>query len=287
MKISVGIPFFNAEKFLSYTIQSVICQTYTHWELILINDGSSDSSFEIAQQFADCDSRIRVISDGENKKLPYRLNQLIKESKGDFIVRMDADDVMHPQRLEKQLSFLEDNKKYDLVSSGLISIDSQNTVKGFRCVSQLYDDFSNLSHSYPIVHPSVMARKSWYLRNQYSENYPRAEDFELWTRAITKKDFNMAVLPDLLLYYREEGNLSIEKIINSYKDIQKIYSKYDSKSILKIDVLKLHLKILVAKFFYFTGNLQKLASRRNIKFDDVDLEYYQKLLNKVVSDKTL
>lgn len=287
MKISVGIPFFNAEKFLFYAIQSVICQTYTNWELILIDDGSRDSSFEIAQQFARCDSRIRVISDGENKKLPYRLNQLIKESKGDFIVRMDADDVMHPQRLEKQSSFLEDNKKYDLVSSGLISIDSQNTVKGFRCVSQLYDDFSNLSHSYPIVHPSVMARKSWYLRNQYSENYPRAEDYELWTRAITKKDFNMAVLPDLLLYYREEGNLSIEKIINSYKDIQKIYSKYGSKNILKIDVLKLNLKILATKFFYFTGNLQKLANRRNIKFDDVDLKYYQKLLNKVVSDKIL
>ncbi|MEB6680152.1 glycosyltransferase family 2 protein [Acinetobacter lwoffii] len=285
--ISIGIPIYNAENYLTDAVKSVLAQTYPYWELILVDDGSTDNSLKIAQDFAAKDNRIRVISDGTNKKLPARLNQIIREAKYDYIARMDADDVMHPQRLEKQFSFLEDNIKYDLVSSGLISIDSQNIVKGFRCVSQLYDNFSNPSYSYPIVHPSVMARKSWYLRNQYSEKYPRAEDFELWTRAIANKDFNMMVLSDLLLYYREEGNLSIEKIINSFKDMQKIYSKYDSKNILKIDVLKLNLKILATKFFYFTGNLQKLASRRNKKLDDVDLEYYQKLLNKIVSDKAL
>jgi len=285
--ISIGIPIYNAESYLTGAIKSVLAQTYPYWELLLVDDGSTDNSLKIAQEFAVKDNRIRVISDGLNKKLPARLNQIINEAKHDYIARMDADDVMHPQRLEKQLSFLENNKIYDLVSNGLISIDNQNEIKGFRCVSQLYYDFSQTSLSYPVVHPSVMARKSWYERNQYSLEYPRAEDFELWTRAITKNDFNMAVLPDLLLYYREEGNLSVEKIINSYKDMQKIYSKYDSKNILKIDVLKLNFKILAVKIFYLTGNLQKLASHRNQKFDDVDLEYYQKLLNQVVSDKAL
>jgi len=172
--ISIGIPIYNAEAYLADTIKSILAQTYPYWELILVNDGSTDNSLKIAQDFVAKDKRIRIISDGENKKLPYRLNQLIKESKGNFIARMDADDVMHPQRLEKQLSFLEENLKYDLVSSGLISIDSKNKVKGFRCVNQLYDNFSSLSLSYPIVHPSVMARKSWYERNQYSVEYPRA-----------------------------------------------------------------------------------------------------------------
>lgn len=285
--ISIGIPIYNAESYLTDAIKSVLAQTYPYWELILVDDGSTDNSLKIAQEFAVKDNRIRVISDGSNKKLPARLNQIINEAKYDYIARMDADDIMHPQRLEKQLSFLENNKKYDLVSNGIISIDSQNEIKGFRCVSQLYDDFSQPSLSYPVVHPSVMARKSWYERNHYSLEYPRAEDFELWTRTIKKNDFNMAVLPDLLLYYREEGNLSIEKIINSYKDMQKIFSKYDSKNVLKIDILKLNFKILVAKIFYFTGNLQKLASRRNKKIHDVDLEYYQKLLNQVFSDKAL
>ena len=166
--ISIGIPFYNAEKYLKFAIQSVITQSYQNWELILVDDGSSDNSLEVAQEFALKDARIRVICDGRNKKLPYRLNQLVVESKGEFIARMDADDVMHPERLEKQLAFLENNKNFDLVSSGLISINNFNQVKGYRCVSELYSDFNVPKLSYPIVHPSVMARKSWYLRNQYS-----------------------------------------------------------------------------------------------------------------------
>lgn len=283
--ISIGIPFYNAEKYLALSIQSVISQSYKNWKLILVDDGSTDNSLKIAQEFAARDSRIRVISDGENKKLPYRLNQLIVESKGEFIARMDADDIMHPQRLEKQLQFLEKNKHYDLVSSGLISIDSQNKVKGFRCVSQLYDEFSSPNLSYPIVHPSIMARKAWYERNQYSLAYPRAEDFELWTRAIKSKDFKMAVLPDLLLYYREEGNLSIDKIINSYKDTLKIYSKYHSSSNIDIEVLKLNFKIIISKLLYYTGNLQKLAMRRNTSFNSKEeLEDFQKLINQVIGE---
>lgn len=281
--ISIGIPIYNAESYLTDAIKSVLAQTYPYWELLLIDDGSRDNSFKIAQEFAVKDNRIRVISDGLNKKLPARLNQIINEAKYDYIARMDADDVMHPQRLEKQLSFLEDNKKYDLVASGLISIDSYNNVKGFRCVDQLFDEFSNPSLSYPIVHPSVMARKSWYLRNQYSEKYPRAEDFELWTRAITKKDFKMAVLPSLLLYYREEGNLSKDKIVNSYKDTLKIYANYYSNSF-NIEVVKLYLKILVVNIMFYTGNLQKLANRRNKYFEsDILKKNLQEILNKTLS----
>ena len=283
--VSIGIPFFFFFNFLGNTIKSIIAQWYSCWELILVDDGSSDNSLNIAKYYANRDSRIRVISDGENKKLPARLNQLISESKGAYVARMDADDIMHPQRLEKQLQFLEKNKHYDLVSSGLISIDSQNKVKGFRCVSQLYDEFSSPNLSYPIVHPSIMARKSWYERNQYSLAYPRAEDFELWTRAIKSKDFKMAVLPDLLLYYREEGNLSIDKIINSYKDILKIYSKYHSSSNIDIEVLKLNFKIIISKLFYYTGNLQNLAMRRNTSFNSKEeLEGFQKLLNHVIGE---
>lgn len=281
--ISIGIPIYNAESYLTDAIKSVLAQTYPYWELLLIDDGSTDNSFKIAQEFAVKDNRIRVISDGLNKKLPARLNQIINEAKYDYIARMDADDVMHPQRLEKQLSFLEDNKKYDLVSSGLISIDNQNEVKGFRCVCQLYDNFSKPSLSYPVVHPSVMARKSWYLRNQYSERYPRAEDFELWTRSIINNDFRMAVLPDLLLYYREEGNLSRDKIIKSYKDLLKIYKSY-SKKFFNFNILKIYLKILVINLIFYTGNLQKIAKRRNESFRSLgEQKKLQNILNTIVN----
>lgn len=280
--ISIGIPFYNAQDFLKYSIQSVINQSFKDWELILVDDGSSDRSLDIARYFSNIDDRIRVIFDGQNKKLPYRLNQLIKESKGNYIVRMDADDVMYPQRLAKQLSFLQNNKNYDLVSSGLVSIDNYNNIKGFRSVGQLHDDFSSPSFSYPIVHPSVMARKSWYERNQYSEKYPRAEDFELWTRAIVSKDFRMAVLPDLLLYYREEGNISKDKIINSYQDLLKIYANFSKKEF-SLGVLKIYFKILVINLMFYTGNLQKMAKIRNKSFSSLEEQKkFQNILNNII-----
>lgn len=279
--ISIGIPFYNAQQYLGYAIESVLSQTYDKWELVLVDDGSNDDSLDIANEYAKKDSRIRVISDGKNMKLPYRLNQLIEESKGDFIARMDADDIMHPERLKKQLDFLEVNERYDLVSTGLVSIDNDNIVKGYRKVEFLYDDFSNIETSYPIVHPSVMARKCWFERNKYSEKYPRAEDFELWTRAISNNDFKMAVLPDLLLYYREEGNLSIDKILNTYNDVFKIYSSYYADGKFNSNTIKKNLKMLVVKGLYYSGNLQKLASRRNSSFSDIESIIHQDLLDKI------
>lgn len=281
--ISIGIPFYNAQEYLESAICSVLAQIYKDWELILIDDGSIDNSLRIANYYAKLDSRIRVISDGRNMKLPYRLNQLIEESTGEFIARMDADDIMHPERLEKQLKFLETNKSYDLVSTGLVSIDNNNTIKGYRRVESLYDDFSMLKTSYPIVHPSVMARRSWFERNKYSEKYPRAEDFELWTRAISNNDFKMAVLPDLLLYYREEGNLSVDKILNTYNDVFKIYSSYDSGGKFDLNAIKKNLKMLVVKGLYYSGNLQKLASRRNSFFSITEKRNCQKTLNEIVN----
>lgn len=281
--ISIGIPIYNAENYLEDAIKSVLAQTYPHWELILLDDGSTDRSLQIAQDLAIKDNRIRVISDGLNKKLPSRLNQIISESKYNYIVRMDADDIMHPSRLDKQISFLENNIEFDLVSSGLISIDNDNNVKGFRCVDKIYSDFNQLKLSYPIVHPSVMARRSWFERNKYSLEYPRAEDFELWTRSIMNNDFKMAVLPELLLYYREEGNLSFDKIISSYNDVLKIYSKYHNNSNFSLEVLKLRLKIIISNLLYYIGYLQKMASYRNKKFDEINLKYYQQIIDNIVS----
>ena len=282
MLVSIGVPFYNAELYLINTIKSILNQSYENWELILIDDGSSDCSLEIANKYSKKDSRIRVVSDGRNKKLPTRLNQLILESKGSYIARMDADDIMHPERIEKQLKFLEQNQCYDLVSTGLVSIDNNNEVKGYRGVTHVYNDFLTISLGYPVIHPSVMARKSWYDRNHYSETYPRAEDFELWTRAIINNDFKMAVLPDLLLFYREEGSLDIDKIIGSYKDTLKIYQKYYSKNGFNMSLLKLNLKILITKALHYSGNLQKLASRRNSKFTQKEQNNFQLILDDVI-----
>ncbi|MCJ8161538.1 glycosyltransferase family 2 protein [Acinetobacter zhairhuonensis] len=281
--ISVGIPFYNAEKFLAYSIQSILCQSYTNWELILVDDGSTDNSLKIAQEFARKDHRIKVLCDGENKKLPNRLNQLIKESKGKFIARMDADDIMHPSRLEIQLNYLLENNAFDLVSTGLVSIDDQNRVCGFRSVDSLTTGISK-PFKFNIAHPTVMARKEWYLRNLYSLDYPRAEDFELWCRTYAKSDLKIAILPDLLLFYREFGNISIDNLLKTCSDERKIRNYYQMNN--KIyNFIYFNFKYV---FIYAIGILglgQNLSKRRNRELSDHDAKELQELLNSVVNNK--
>lgn len=278
--ISIGIPFYNAERYLAFAIHSVIAQSYENWELILVDDGSSDNSLNIAQEFAHTDIRIRVICDGENKKLPFRLNQIIQESKGEFIARMDADDIMHPERLKIQLNFLLEHDYIDLVSTGLISIDSKNKVCGFRCVNKLTTQLSS-RFKFPIVHPTVMARKEWYVRNLYSLNYPRAEDFELWCRAYKNNDLKIAILPDLLLFYREFGNITINKILLSYSDGYKIRNHYEINSRFH-NFIQYTLKKTLLHIVGFLGLEQYLARKRNQSLSDQDADKIQKLLNSII-----
>lgn len=282
MRISIGIPFFNAELYLADAIKSVIQQSFEDWELILINDGSIDGSLKIAEFFAQKDNRIRVISDGLNKKLPYRLNQIITESKYEYIARMDADDLIHPDRLKLQLEFLENNKDFDLVSTGVVSINDKNQVKGIRRVKEIYTNFYEVRRHYPIVHASILARKEWYLRNKYNENLPRTEDFELWCRTISNNDLKLAVLPIALYYYREEGLATAEKLKRSYVDGLSVYKDYCKKPDLKV-ILSSKFKIILVDILDSLGLLQNLIKIRNRNSVDNELfEYHQKIINQIL-----
>lgn len=281
--ITIGISFYNDEKYLSLAIQSIIMQSFEHWELILVDDGSTDSSLRIARYFEGVDDRIRVISDGENRKLPVRLNQIIKEANNNYIARMDADDIIHPDRLKIQMDFLEANPHFDLVSTGVVSIDNNNNVYGYRNVSEIISNFEKVEKSYPIVHASILARKSWYTRNLYDENRPRSQDYELWCRAVSNQDLKIAILPDLLYYYREEGNLSLHKIVKSYNDSYKTYCKYSGSSEVT-ELLKVKLKVFAVKLLNKTGLLQSIASKRNKNKMSENLKYYhQTIIDKLTT----
>ena len=281
--ISIGIPIYNAEAYLEDAIKSILAQTYELWELILIDDGSTDGSLAIARRFEKMDNRIKVISDGKNKKLPTRLNQLIDESQYDYIARMDADDLIHPDRLAIQMTFLEHNIECDLVSTGVVSIDNHNKVYGCRHVAGIYTEFEEIGAAYPIVHASVLAKKSWYKRNRYDENYPRSEDYDLWCRAIANRDLKLAVLPDLLYYYREEGNLSLAKIIRSYKDSFKTYSEYTGSNTL--GSLKLTAKIATVRLLDSMGLLQRIANKRNKLMISNELKkYHQSVVDSICAE---
>lgn len=264
MLISIGIPFYNCEDFLADAIKSILAQSYKDWELILIDDGSTDRSLEIACSFQD--SRIRVISDGQNKKLPFRLNQIIEAAKGDYIARMDADDMVDPYRLEKQIEILLKHKDVDLVSTGVASISNDNQIRGIRtynnCILSKYDIVSG---NIGIVHASILARKSWYLRNKYREGII-AEDYELWNRAFFNSDLKCYKLAEPLYYYREDGNVTSVKLLRAYRNQISIISEY-KKYISNFDYLriniKMYFKVLVVYILNFTGMLDILLTRRS------------------------
>lgn len=214
--ITIGIPFYNAEKFLLDSIRSVFAQDHEEWELILMDDGSSDRSLDIAKSIDD--PRVHVVSDGKNKKLAARLNEINSLASFEFIARMDADDLMAPDRLSSLLGFLLKFPHYDLVSCGVYSVDNELNLLGRRGQSITTFTFEGLlNKSQRFIHAGLVARKSWYQRNKYNEAMIGGEDSELWRRAAKAGDFRAASISKPLYFYREEGNVTRQKLLTAYR----------------------------------------------------------------------
>lgn len=214
--VTIGIVFYNAASTLLDAVRSVFAQTHQDWELILIDDGSSDQSLEIARAIND--PRVRVFSDGQNKRLGTRLNQITQLATHDFIARMDADDLMTPDRIEKLLGILVANDKYDLISCGTYSIRFDKSLRGYRGKAQLHYSFEGLlNKSQEFLHAGLVARKSWYQRNCYQDLLPAGEDALLWLTAVKSGDFRAMSTAEPLYMYREEGNVVAWKLLAAYK----------------------------------------------------------------------
>ncbi len=186
MTVSVVLPFRNAETTLAKAIQSILDQTFTNFELILVDNDSSDRSNEIARSFAD--SRIRLLIESK-VGVVHAANRGMEESKGKLIARMDADDWSFPDRLEHQVSFLNENPDLGLVS-GLIDSMKQPT-EGFQKylnwvnhVRQPKEIYLNQFVEYPIVNPSVMFRRELFEQHGGYTSGEFPEDYEYFLRLI-------------------------------------------------------------------------------------------------------
>lgn len=214
--VTIGIPFYNAESTLLDAVRSVFAQTHKNWELILIDDGSTDKSLELAKSIKD--PRVRVYYDGENRRLAARLNQLTGLAKYDLIARMDADDLMSPIRIEKQLGLLNANPNIDLISTGLCSLSDKNEALSIRCVNSKHSITNKglLSGNSGIVHASLLGRRAWFKRNPYKESMIKSQDTNLWVRSYSKNDLNVAFISEPLYYYREDGNVTQKQLLLAY-----------------------------------------------------------------------
>lgn len=271
MGITIGLPFYNAEDYLELAIKSVFAQTYQEWELILIDDGSSDNSLAIAKSIND--PRVRVYSDGKNKKLAARLNEIVQLAKYDYLARMDADDLMATNRIKTQMDLLLNNPEIDIVSTGTISIANDLTYLGARSMSTTTISFNDLlfKRKSPL-HASIVSRTDWFKRNFYNESLKIAQDYDLWLRASKKNDFKIQIISDLFYYYREENNATTTKILAAYKNERDMFKKYSENQYYKLWV-KSQLKSLAVKIIAFFNKediLLKRRSENNINESDRD-----------------
>ena len=181
--ISVVMPVYNAEKYLDEAITSLLIQSYENFEILAINDGSTDSSVEILKKYASIDTRVKIISQ-KNKGIVAVLNRGIDEAKGEYIARMDADDVSFPNRFKDQIETFQNNPDADLVYGDFEVIDEQSRFMYRELTPPLNEDIQEaLFVRNPIAHGSVMFKKDIIERvGYYSDEFGPTEDLELWMR---------------------------------------------------------------------------------------------------------
>ena len=187
--VSIVLPVYNAEKTLSASIRSILRQSYTNWEMIVIDDGSTDNSVDLASSYSD--PRIRVIADRKNLKLPARLNQGAAMGCGDYFARMDADDIAYPERLGTQVAFLQSHPEIDLVGSRVLIFDGAGSVVGTYPFRATHEEICRRpTAGFYLPHPTWLGKIEWFRAHPYNRTISKAR-----TRNCCCGPMTRAVLP--------------------------------------------------------------------------------------------
>jgi glycosyltransferase involved in cell wall biosynthesis len=207
--ITIAMPFFNSAATLELAIRSLLHQSYTDFELLLCNDGSTDKSLAIAHSFHD--PRVICWSDGRRLRLAARLNECIDRARGLFLARMDADDIAYPDRLAHQLAFLMTHTDVDLCGGGAMVFGKYGRpLWRFSPAVEHAGITRSPFRGFPLWHPLWMGRIEWFRRWRYEEGALLAQDQELLLRSYPDSCF--ANLPQVLLGYRQE-RVTLRKLL--------------------------------------------------------------------------
>jgi glycosyltransferase involved in cell wall biosynthesis len=196
--ISVVLPIYNGEKYLVEAIESVISQTFADFELIMIDDGSTDGSRKILQEYAAKDLRVKVVL-RENRGLATTLNDSIDIAHGSWIARMDQDDIALPHRFQRQLEWLE--KTGADISGSWVQRFGTADKRIVRLPRTDEEIKMELLFCSPFAHPTVMMRSSLARGLRYDKAWEMAEDYDFWERA-AEAGWRMTNVPEVLLMYR-------------------------------------------------------------------------------------
>lgn len=284
-KISVIMPVYNGEKYLKEAIDSVLSQTFKDFELIIINDYSTDSTIDIINSYSD--KRIVLINNEENLGIAKTLNKGIDISKGKYIARMDADDICYLHRLERQYNFMERNRDIGMCGSN-VEVFTNDTIRLHVCPQQ-HNEIKVLQiFNSAFTHPAVMIKKEildkYNLR--YDEFYEGMEDYELWIRMsrVTK----LANIDEVLLKYRSHSNQVTKNITKDQLEKMRLIRKRTLNEIglnFNEDDTELLLLYSTNKIYNYPNRILEVFNlfERIIKDNDKSKTYDQKTLKDIIS----
>ena len=268
--ISVIMPVYNGEEFLREAIESILDQTYKDFEFLILYDESSDDSFKIIQKYVALDSRVKLIKCERNGILGA-LNKGIRLSKGDFIARMDADDVCFPERFEKQIKFME-KENLDICGGDFVIINNNNAfIEHVKVPKTKSEIILTMGFNVPFAHPSVMIKKEFLKINKlfYGSNGKKyAEDLDMWIVMFSKGAIFGNLKEEILKYRILNTSLSrvnskkiayeIKLELNNFINQNKALYKSSLLEVLKEDNLSNEQQktILRALFKYLTVEVQ-------------------------------
>ncbi|MFI3157660.1 MAG: glycosyltransferase [Methylococcaceae bacterium] len=208
--VTVAMPVYNAGKYLRLAVLSIINQTFTNWELLIIDDGSTDTA---VQDIADIDdARIRIFRDGLNRGLAARLNEAAGMARGRYLARMDQDDVSYPERFARQLAILQNDAELDLLATRAITIDENDQATGLFPFALSHQEIcAKPWRGFYFPHPTWMGKIEWFHKHRYTVPGPFfCEDQELLLRSY--RDSRWATLDEILFAYRIRNKVNWQKL---------------------------------------------------------------------------
>lgn len=222
-KVSIIMGIYNVGNVLKESIDSILSQTFTDWELIMCDDGSEDNTYDVAKSYVDkYPNKMILLKNKKNKGLEYSLNKCLSQASGDYIARQDGDDRSLNDRLSTEVEFLDNHPEYSLVGTNMLFFDENGIWGNSNFGGEVTkEDFAFCS---PFMHPTIVIRKSALTAvNGYKENtgLTRVEDYYLWLRLYMAgyKGFNLI---DCLYEYRDDRNAFSKRTVKNRISLFKI-----------------------------------------------------------------
>ena len=201
-KVSILMATYNAANYLSDAVDSILNQSYSDFECLILDDGSTDNTLEILEQYDD--PRLKIYTKDRCEGLPKALNYLLAQTESEFVARQDADDISLPERIKQQFEYLRTNQKVCVLGTRAHTIDKNGKTIGITPLPTNVSE--DLRHRNSVVHGSVMFRREIIVKSGgYDEFFGRGQDYELWQRI--SRCHEIAILPTVLYKFRQHlGN---------------------------------------------------------------------------------